>query len=54
MTELVALRVIAQAGLDPAQPLEFALPLTRSKGIVYPEKITRELRLRYQLPARFY
>jgi NosR/NirI family nitrous oxide reductase transcriptional regulator len=53
-TELVALRVIAQAGLDPAQPLEFALPLTRSKGIVYPEKITRELRLRYQLPARFY
>ncbi len=52
-TELVALRVIAQAGLDPAQPLEFALPLTRSKGIVYPEKITRELRLRYQLPARY-
>jgi NosR/NirI family transcriptional regulator, nitrous oxide reductase regulator len=53
-TELVALRVIAQAGLDPAQPLEFALPVTRSKGIVYPERITRELRLRYQLPERFY
>lgn len=54
VTEIVALRVIAQAGLDPAQPLEFALPITRSKGIVYPEKITRELRLRYQLPAPFY
>ncbi len=54
VTEIVALRVIAQAGLDPAQPLDFALPITRSKGIVYPEQITRELRLRYKLPARFY
>lgn len=54
VTEIVALRVIGQAGLDPAQPLEFSLPITRSKGIVYPEKITRELRLRYQLPARYY
>ncbi|SFV17687.1 4Fe-4S binding protein [Pseudoduganella namucuonensis] len=47
-------RVIAQAGLDPGRPLEFALPVTRSKGIVYPERITRELALRYQLPERYY
>jgi transcriptional regulator of nitric oxide reductase len=44
-------RVIGQAGLDPALPLELALPITRNKGIVYPERITRELALRYQLPS---
>ncbi|MES3023360.1 MAG: 4Fe-4S binding protein [Pseudomonadota bacterium] len=44
-------RVIGQAGLDPAGALEFALPLTRSKGIVYPERITREVAIKYQLPA---
>jgi transcriptional regulator of nitric oxide reductase len=43
-------RVISQAGLDPASPIELALPITRNKGIVYPERITRELTLRYQLP----
>lgn len=47
-------RVISQAGLDPGLPLDFALPITRSKGIVYPERITRELPLQYRLPERFY
>jgi transcriptional regulator of nitric oxide reductase len=53
-TEIVALRVIAQAGLDPARPLEFTLPVTRSKGIVHPERITRELPVQYVLPASLY
>ncbi|NVM80171.1 transcriptional regulator of nitric oxide reductase [Duganella sp. SG902] len=44
-------RVTSQAGLDPAAPLDIALPITRSKGIIYPERIVRELGLRYQLPA---
>lgn len=44
-------RVNSQAGLDPGAPLDIALPVTRSKGIVYPERIVRELDLRYQLPA---
>jgi transcriptional regulator of nitric oxide reductase len=52
--EAMALRVIGQAGLDPARPLDFALPLTRSKGIVYPERITRELPFSYRLPAHYY
>ncbi len=46
------LRVIGQAGLDPASPMDFSLPITRNKGIVYPERITRELNLRYKLPER--
>jgi polyferredoxin len=47
-------RVIGQAGLDPAAPLDVALRVTRSKGIVYPERIVRDLPLRYQLAAAYY
>lgn len=54
VSEILALRVIGQAGLDPARALEFALPLTRSKGIVYPDRITRELPFTYRLPPAFY
>lgn len=44
-------RVIGPAGLDPAQPLEVALRVVRSKGAIYPERIGREFTLRYELPA---
>jgi NosR/NirI family nitrous oxide reductase transcriptional regulator len=54
VTEMMALRVIGQAGLDPAQPLDVALPVTRSKGIVYPERITREIPFGYRLPQDYY
>jgi len=52
--EMLLLRVIGQAGLDPARALDFALPVTRSKGIVYPERIAREIAFPYQLPAAYY
>lgn len=52
--EVMALRVIAQAGLDASRPLHFTLPVTRSKGIVYPERIVRELHLDYRLPGDLY
>jgi len=45
------MRVIGPAGLDPSQPLDFALRVTRSKGIVYPERVSRDFPLRYRLPA---
>ncbi len=44
-------RVIGPAGLDPSAPLDFALRITRSKGIVYPERVSRDFALHYQLPA---
>jgi transcriptional regulator of nitric oxide reductase len=44
-------RVIGPAGLDPAQPLEFALHVVRSKGLIYPERIARDFPLPYRLPA---
>ncbi len=51
---LSAFRIIRQAGLDPSQPLTVELPITRSKGVVYPEKFTQSVNLAMSLPARFY
>lgn len=47
-------RVISQAGLDPSQPLDLNLRVTRLKGMIYPERIGQDFGLRYQLPKRFY
>ncbi|HJV85122.1 MAG TPA: 4Fe-4S binding protein [Noviherbaspirillum sp.] len=46
-------RVISQAGLDPALPLDFALNVTRLKGVIYPERVRKEFKVSYQLPERF-
>ncbi|WP_229219033.1 4Fe-4S binding protein [Rugamonas brunnea] len=51
---VTAFRVISQAGLDPAGVFHFSLPITRNKGIVYPERITRSFDIEYRLPERFY
>lgn len=51
---VTVLRVIGQAGLDPARPFDFTLPITRLKGIVYPERITRDLNFPLRVPAEFY
>ena len=51
---VTVLRIISQAGLDAASPLAFTLPITRSKGIVYPERIARNVDVSYRLPAAFY
>lgn len=47
-------RVIGQAGLDPAGQLDFALRVTRDNGIVYPERIVREIALPYRLPPAYF
>ncbi len=52
--EATAFRIISQSGLDPSQPLNFSLAVTRSKGIIYPERITETFPIRMELPARFY
>ncbi|MDB5950618.1 MAG: hypothetical protein JWR65_2473 [Massilia sp.] len=51
---VTVLRVISQAGLDPARPFDFSVAVTRLKGIVYPERITREINFSLRVPARFY
>jgi transcriptional regulator of nitric oxide reductase len=47
-------RVIGRAGLDPSRPLDFVLPVTRLKGLIYPERIVRDVTVRLQLPERFF
>jgi len=44
-------RVIGPAGLNPAHAMDFALRVTRNRGMVYPERISRSFALRYMLPA---
>ncbi|PUA18313.1 4Fe-4S binding protein [Glaciimonas sp. PCH181] len=54
MDSIKVFRVISQSGLDPARPLDFSLAVTRSKGIVYPERITENFPFNFVLPAKFY
>lgn len=54
VSSIAVFRVIAQAGLDPAGTIDFSLPFTRNKGIVYPERITRAIDFQYALPDKYY
>lgn len=49
----LVVRVIAPAGLDPAQPMDYALHVTRSKGIVYPELVRQSFVTTSQLPEAY-
>lgn len=46
-------RVIGPSGLDPAQALEFDLHVTRSKGMIYPERVGKDFKLVTKLPDRY-
>ncbi|MEO8120269.1 MAG: 4Fe-4S binding protein, partial [Rhodoferax sp.] len=47
-------RVIAPAGLDPAQALDFEMHVTRSKGMIYPERVQKSFAFGTQLPAPYF
>lgn len=47
-------RVIAPAGLDPSQALDFELLVTRSKGQILPEIVRTSLPFSAQLPDRYF
>jgi len=51
---VTVLRVISHAGLDAARPFDFAVAVTRLKGIVYPERITRDIHFSLRVPAHYY
>ena len=46
-------RVNASAGLDPSQPLDFALHVTRSKGVILPEHVRGDFPLSVSLPETY-
>jgi NosR/NirI family transcriptional regulator, nitrous oxide reductase regulator len=47
-------KVISQATLDPSQPLDFALSVTREKGQMFPEKARKDFVLKAQMPAAYF
>ncbi len=51
---IAVFKIISRAGLDPSRPLDFVLPVTRLKGLIFPEKIVRDFTFSFNLPARFY
>ena len=46
-------KVISQASLDPSQPLDFSLSVTRAKGQILPERERKDFTLRTQLPEAY-
>ncbi len=51
---LAVFRIIGRSGMDPSNPLDFVLPVTRLKGMIFPERIIQDFSLRLTLPERFY
>jgi transcriptional regulator of nitric oxide reductase len=49
----MAFRVIFQAGMDPGEPLQLSTRVTRSRGIVYPERFTQDIDFDITVPPRF-
>lgn len=47
-------RVIAPAGLDPSQPLEFSLRVIRTKGEMYGERVGKDFMVKTVLPDRYF
>jgi transcriptional regulator of nitric oxide reductase len=52
--ELAVFRITAQSGFDPAQPWQLVQQIKREKGIVWPERVSREMLVDYRLPERFF
>jgi len=51
---LAVFRIIGRSGMDPSHPLDFVLPVTRLKGMIFPERIVQDFSLSLTLPERFY
>jgi transcriptional regulator of nitric oxide reductase len=48
-----AFRVIAQSGLDPGAPFDVAVHVTRTRGVIYAEKIGRDFPLTVKVPEEY-
>ncbi|MDL2339042.1 MAG: 4Fe-4S binding protein [Pseudomonadota bacterium] len=46
-------KVISQASLDPSQPLDFSLSVTRSKGQILPQRARKDFIVHAQLPEAY-
>jgi len=48
-----AFRVLGQAGLDPGAPVQVSARVTRTRGIIYPERFARDFTLDVPVPERY-
>jgi transcriptional regulator of nitric oxide reductase len=51
--QAMTFRVIFQSGLDPGDPMQVALRVPRSHGIVYPDRYTRDFDLQLSVPSDY-
>ena len=52
--DVAILRIAPQAAFDPASPSELAIRVMREKGQIYPERVTRDFKLAYELPQSLF
>jgi NosR/NirI family transcriptional regulator, nitrous oxide reductase regulator len=53
MDQAMTFRVIFQAGLDPGEPMQISTRVTRSHGVIYPDRYQQDFILDYAAPGRF-
>ncbi|MGE5319483.1 MAG: 4Fe-4S binding protein [Hyphomicrobiaceae bacterium] len=52
--EVKLMKIVAQAGFDPALPWQMALRVTRKKGMIFPEVVSRDFGFDYRLPGSLF
>jgi NosR/NirI family nitrous oxide reductase transcriptional regulator len=53
-SDVAIMRIAPQAAFDPASPSEFSLRVIREKGQIFPEKVTRDYKIAYDLPKSLF
>ncbi|WP_232630551.1 4Fe-4S binding protein [Methylobacterium sp. Leaf118] len=48
------LRIAPEAGFDPASPWTLAMKVTRERGQIFPDKVSRDLSTEYRLPPELF
>ena len=51
--QAMTFKVIFQAGLDPGEPMQLLLRVTRAHGILYPDRYTHDFPIELAIPARY-
>jgi transcriptional regulator of nitric oxide reductase len=51
--QAMTFRVIFQAGLDPGEPMQVALRVTRAHGVLYPERYSHDFTFDFAIPADY-
>ncbi len=53
LDQAMTFRVIFQAGLDPGEPMQLLLRVTRAHGVLYPDRYVHDFPLEFAIPARW-